>query len=101
MANPDQHSSQHSTDHAHHGASELTYTAVFIGLLILTLLEVGVTYLPIPRLVLVISLLMMAGTKASLVAMYFMHLRFDPRILSVIFVTPLLLGTVLIYFLII
>ena len=97
MANLDQHKS----DHASHGASELTYTAVFMGLLILTVLEVGVTYLPIPRIVLVASLLVMAFMKASLVAMYFMHLRFDPRILSVIFVTPLLLGAVFIYFLII
>lgn len=76
------------------------YVGVFIALAVLTAIEVGVTYMPIWRLMLVLVLLALAFGKASLVALYFMHLKFDNRLLAAIFITPLLLGSVLIYFLI-
>ncbi len=77
------------------------YVGVFVALAVLTAIEVGVTYLSIPRLALVSALLAMAFAKASFVALYFMHLKFDSRLLAAIFVTPLLLGAVLIYFVIV
>lgn len=78
--------------------AEPNYVGIFIALAVLTAIEVGVTYLPIARLLEVSTLLALAIVKASLVAMYFMHLKFDSRLLAAIFITPLLLGIVLIYF---
>jgi cytochrome c oxidase subunit 4 len=86
------------TKNSHAGPN---YVGVFIVLAVLTAIEVSITYLGIPRLVLVLALLALAFAKAAFVALYFMHLKFDSRLLAAIFVIPLLLGSVLIYFLII
>ena len=45
-------------------------------------------YTPIPKWLMVGSLIILAITKAALVAMYFMHLRFEKRTLAIIAVTP-------------
>lgn len=65
------------------------YLGVFLILVLLTAIEVGVTYLPIPRIPVLIPL---AIAKASLVAMYFMHLKFDLRIFRFVFVAGVLMG---------
>jgi cytochrome c oxidase subunit 4 len=79
------------------GHKEPNYMGVFWALLILTLAEVGVFYIPgLPRLVLVVSLVAMALAKAGLVAAYFMHLRFEKRTLALIVISPLLLSSVMI-----
>ena len=65
------------------------YLGVFLILVLLTAVEVGVTYLPIPRIPVLIPL---AIVKASLVAMYFMHLQFDQRIFRFVFVAGVLMG---------
>lgn len=65
------------------------YLGVFLILVLLTAVEVGVTYLPIPRIPVLIPL---AIVKASLVAMYFMHLKFDQRIFRFVFVAGVLMG---------
>jgi cytochrome c oxidase subunit 4 len=78
------------------GHKESNYMGVFWALLILTLAEVGVFYLNLPRLVMVISLVVMALAKAALVAAYFMHLRFEKRTLALIVISPLLLSALLI-----
>jgi cytochrome c oxidase subunit 4 len=75
------------------------YVTVFVALGALTAIEVGLTYMPIPRLLLVGMLLALATAKAALVAMYFMHLRFDSRLLTAVFVIPIVLGSFLIYYL--
>src|SRR5436309_8174456 len=70
---------------------EPNYMAIFWWLLILTILEVATTRLPAPRLIIAVLLVGMALTKASLVALYFMHLKFERRVLTMIAFTPLLL----------
>jgi len=75
---------------------EPNYMGVFWALLILTLAEVGVFYLHLPRLVMVLSLIVMALTKAGLVAAYFMHLALEKRTLALIVISPLILSGVLI-----
>ncbi len=70
-------------------SSRGTYIAVFVALAVLTGIEISVTYLPIPRLPVLIPL---AVIKASLVALFYMHLRFDKKIFSVVFVMGLLMG---------
>jgi caa(3)-type oxidase subunit IV len=76
------------------------YMAIFWWLFILTIIEIGVIFLPMARMVIVILLISLATSKAALVAMYFMHLRFERRTLGMIAVTPLFLGAVLVFLLI-
>jgi cytochrome c oxidase subunit IV len=70
-----------------------TYILVFVALAVLTALEVTVTYLPIPRIPVLIPL---ALIKASLVALFYMHLKFDKKVFSVVFIMGLLMGVGLI-----
>ncbi|PYQ09194.1 MAG: hypothetical protein DMH00_13450 [Acidobacteria bacterium] len=75
---------------------EPNYWGVFGALLILTLAEVGVFYMHLPRLVMVLSLVIMALAKAGLVAAYFMHLALEKRTLALIVISPLVLSGVII-----
>lgn len=70
---------------------EPNYIGVFWWLLALTILEVGVIYAPIAKMAIVILLVGLALTKASLVALYYMHLKFERRTLGLIAITPLVL----------
>jgi caa(3)-type oxidase subunit IV len=58
--------------------------------------EVAIVYLRIERHLLVVSLVLLAVWKALLVALYFMHLRFEPKRLALIALTPLPLGVILV-----
>ncbi|HET9361400.1 MAG TPA: cytochrome C oxidase subunit IV family protein [Vicinamibacterales bacterium] len=51
------------------------YLIVFAALLALTVITVGVSYLQLPRVETVTLALVIATAKASLVAMFFMHLK--------------------------
>ncbi|HEU5179291.1 MAG TPA: cytochrome C oxidase subunit IV family protein [Candidatus Polarisedimenticolia bacterium] len=75
---------------------EPNYMGVFWALLVLTLAEVGIFYLHLPKLVMIISLITMALAKAGLVAAYFMHLALEKRTLALIVVSPLILSAVII-----
>ena len=70
-------------------SSRKTYLVVFGALALLTALEVTVTHLPIPRIPVLIPL---ALIKASLVALFYMHLKFDRKVFSVVFVMGILMG---------
>lgn len=76
------------------------YMTIFWWLFALTIIEVAVIFTPLAKLVIAILLISLALSKASLVAMYFMHLRFERRALGLIAVTPLVLGTLLIFILV-
>lgn len=65
------------------------YHLVFIALVVLTAAEVGASYLP--GSVKVPLLIVFALTKALLVILYFMHLRYD----NPIFASPLIAGVIL------
>src|SRR5918994_1929741 len=58
-----------------------TYLMVFGALMVLTLVTVGVSYLHMARTAAVIVALLIATFKASLVAMVFMHLKGERRII--------------------
>lgn len=75
---------------------EPNYMGVFWWLLALTIIEIAVIYMPVARLIIVILLVGMALTKAALVALYFMHLKFERVTLGVIALTPLALCVFLI-----
>ncbi len=71
--------------------AEPNYISIFWWLLALTIVEIAVIYTPMARLFINILLVGFALAKAALVAMYFMHLRFERLTLSMIAVTPLLI----------
>jgi cytochrome c oxidase subunit 4 len=81
----------HAPDHATVG----TYVKVAIILAVVTALEVGVVYVRALAPIIVPLLLGMAAAKFALVAMFFMHLRYDHKMLTTVFVGPLLLATAL------
>jgi cytochrome c oxidase subunit 4 len=72
------------------------YMLVWGGLFVLTVVEVAAVYLGLPRHLLVLALLFLAVWKALLVALYFMHLRFEPKRLALVALTPLPLAAILV-----
>jgi cytochrome c oxidase subunit 4 len=74
-----------------HGASEGTYFAIFVLLAVLTLIELVATYLPIVKVPLLLGL---ACGKAWLVVQFYMHLRYDSRILTWTFIVPVIIGVI-------
>jgi cytochrome c oxidase subunit 4 len=70
---------------------ERRYLQVFLLLAVLTAVEIGVIYMPISRLVIGAILVVLAATKAALVALYFMHLVKETRTLTWIALTPAIL----------
>jgi cytochrome c oxidase subunit 4 len=79
---------------------EPNYIFIWIYLAILTMLELIVAYAPIPKAAMVGLLIGLAWVKAALVAMYFMHLRFERRTLAVIACIPVVLITFLTFMLV-
>jgi cytochrome c oxidase subunit 4 len=72
------------------------YILIFVILLVLTLAEVGYAFLDLPRIVLALGLIFMAVWKAVLVAMYYMHLKYEPRRLWILAVSPIPLAFILV-----
>src|SRR5712692_1601056 len=77
-----------TTAHAH---PQPNYMGVFWWLLALTIAEVTVAYTHMPKPIMVILLVGMAFTKAAMVALYFMHLKFERSTLTLIAIKPLIL----------
>ncbi len=72
-----------------------TYVVIAILLAVLTGLEVAVSYSRPMQPVLMPVLIVLAAAKFSLIAMFYMHLKFDQWAFSVIFLFQLLIaGTV-------
>jgi cytochrome c oxidase subunit 4 len=82
------HTQAHTAEAPAH-AKRPNYLLIFIFLALLTLIEVGITYLQIPRVLVVVSLLGFMAFKVVLVAMFYMHLRFDSKYFSYLFIIPI------------
>ncbi len=82
----------HAGDRAHPTVG--VYLRVAAVLVILTVLEVGVFYVPAFHPVLVPTLLVLSAAKFALVVMFYMHLRADSRFFTFLFGAPLLLAVV-------
>ena len=63
-----------------------------IWLTALTVLEVGVAFINLPQIGQVILLLAFAATKMMLVAMIYMHLRYETKVLKRILFIPIPAG---------
>jgi cytochrome c oxidase subunit 4 len=74
----------------HPGAKEYVLIAAILA--IITAIEVAIYYIPALRSVLPPILIVLSLTKFSMVAMFFMHLKFDSRFFSVVFVTGILVA---------
>ena len=89
--------------HAPHGAVEHhngpSYIAVFVYLTLLTGAELGIYGLGLPKVVMVGGLVALALAKATLVAMYFMHLAMERKALAIIAIIPVILVTFLCFML--
>ncbi len=73
------------------------YILIWVVLLVLTLAEVGMSlYMNLPKVWLGVGLVLMAVWKAVLVAMYYMHLRYEPARLWILAVSPLPLAVILV-----
>lgn len=69
------------------------YVAVAAVLTIITVVEVGVFYVPAFQPVLAPILLVLSATKFALVVMFYMHLKSDHRLFALVFTLPLLIAT--------
>ncbi len=83
------------------------YMAVFYALLAITVIEVGTTGvinkyiglspdIAIPHPYSIVWLLVLSSIKAVLVAMYYMHLKYDKRLYSLVIGGPLVFAAVFI-----
>jgi cytochrome c oxidase subunit 4 len=77
------------------------YMLIWLFLFVLTVAEVLVAFVShMPKVALILILLVLALWKALLVALYYMHLKFEPKKLWIVAAVPLplvliLIGTVL------
>lgn len=78
---------------------ERRYLQVFFWLFVLTVLEVGATYMPISKFMIGMVLVVLAATKAAMVAMFYMHLAHETRTLAYIALTPAVLCIFLVFML--
>jgi len=72
------------------------YIMVWFALAVMTAVEVGVTFLSWSQTMIILVLLGLAVWKAVLVALYFMHLKFEKRPLRILAVAPIPLAFILV-----
>jgi len=65
------------------------YWTIFTVLTVLTLLEVGIVYLGIAKTPLFIALSGLALVKATCVGLFFMHLKYESRIMKLSVAIPM------------
>jgi caa(3)-type oxidase subunit IV len=98
-AHDDKHGPQGQGHGAGHGSGPTAsqehshvrkYLKVFFALIILTGLELGVVYAGLPKTTLILLLIGLALAKAGAVALWFMHLADERRVLRLMVGLPLL-----------
>lgn len=84
------HHDEHADDGAVHAhvSPTIFYVAIFATLVVLTLVTVGVSYVHLGPMNLAVAVLI-ASIKATLVVMFFMHLRWDNKFNALIFICSL------------
>ncbi len=79
------------TENEYHGPSYKKYVMVFTGLALLTAGTVLVSYTGLSDSMKSLVAFLIAGVKTLMVALIFMHLKYEPRTILVFAVAPLLL----------
>lgn len=83
------------TEHTH--AKHPPYVGIWVLLAVLTAAELGVAFFEHwPKKVVIVVLVFLALWKAMLVALYYMHLRFESTRLRIMVVAPLPLAVILV-----
>jgi len=72
-----------------HTSRARQYLIIFFVLFVLTVLEVAVAYIRGHRVEIVVVLCALAAVKAACVALFFMHLKWETRVLRATVVIPL------------
>ena len=80
----------HPVEHPHPTAG--TYIRIAVILTVLTVVEVGVFYVPAFHPVLAPVLLSLSAVKFAIVVMFYMHLKMDSKFFTFLFGGPLLLA---------
>jgi cytochrome c oxidase subunit 4 len=65
------------------------YIGIWVGLAALTALELTIAFLPWSKMILILLLIALALWKALLVALYYMHLRFEKGRLRLLAIAPI------------
>jgi|DewCreStandDraft_1066081.scaffolds.fasta_scaffold12736_3 cytochrome c oxidase subunit 4 len=73
---------------SHTPPKTLHYIGIFVALAVLTGIEIAASTAIAGSALRVVLLLGLAVSKATLVALYYMHLRYDSRMFAVIFLIP-------------
>jgi len=76
--------SEHAAEH-----EAPRYMLIWLYLFILTGVELGVAFMPIHKYYIVVLLLILAFWKALLVALYYMHMKWEPTRLRLVALAPL------------
>ena len=83
----------HDDTHEEHGLSDLGYVKIAIALAIVTAIEVALSYTQDQLGALFLPLLLiLMGVKFFSVVLYFMHLKFDNRLFSLMFYIGMVLA---------
>lgn len=76
--------------HAEHHATRKTYVGIFLALGVLTALEIALVKTPgIGKDSMVAGLVLLAVVKATLVGLYFMHLKWETKVMKWMVGVPL------------
>jgi len=76
-----------------------TYLLVFFWLCVFTAIEVGLTYIDMSRSLLACLLIGTSLVKASLVAVFFMHLKFEGKLIYFVILLPGVIAIMYVLFL--
>src|SRR4051794_11984698 len=93
----EQHVEYATEEHGHAHPSDAQYVLIAAILAVITALEVSTYYIDFFKsnfVATVAALIPMMIVKFAMVAAFFMHLRFDNRIFRVVFITGVVLATV-------
>lgn len=80
-----------------HGHGNRLYFITWLWLLVITVLEVGIVLVHVPRTLLVTMLILMTLLKAALIVANFMHLRFEKLNMIYMILVPAIFAVVLWY----
>ncbi|WP_136806131.1 cytochrome C oxidase subunit IV family protein [Desulfosediminicola flagellatus] len=86
-----------STDEKHHILSYKTLALVLGSLLVLTLVTVGVSYLDLGIFNVPVALTI-ASTKATIVLLFFMHLKYEGKVITYSFISSVIFLAIMITF---
>jgi cytochrome c oxidase subunit IV len=72
------------------------YMIIWGVLAVLMMAKVGIAFLGLPKTATIVVLCTLAVWKATLVALYYMHLKFEPRRMWLVAAAPLPLAVILV-----